>query len=57
MTRLSPDTQPDDLKKYLEAKFPEVICEEHESKRPELYKSMKVSIKQEHYKEAWKKDV
>lgn len=57
VTRLKPETRPDDLKKSLENKFPGVLCEDHESKRPEIYKSMKVTIRQEHFKNAWKREV
>ncbi|CAG9820029.1 unnamed protein product [Phaedon cochleariae] len=55
VTRLNPSTEPDDLKKILMANFPEVTCEKHQSKHPELYASMKVTIKQEHFAKAWKR--
>lgn len=57
VTRLSPSTKPEDLKNMLLDHFPEVICESHISKQPTLYASMKVTIKQEHFREAWRKEV
>lgn len=57
VTRLNPETQPDDFQKSLVDKFPGVMCEEHESKLPNVYKSMKVTIRQEHFKNAWRRDV
>lgn len=47
-TRLSPSTKPEDLKKMLAKHFPEVLCETHTSKQPNLCASMKVTIRQEH---------
>lgn len=57
VTRLRPDTKPEELKKMLLDEFPEVQCENHLSKFPELYTSMKVTIKQEHFKKAWRRSV
>lgn len=57
VTRLRPNTKPEELKKMLLNEFPEVQCESHLSKYPELYSSMKVTIKQEHFKKAWRKSV
>ncbi|CAG9822266.1 unnamed protein product [Phaedon cochleariae] len=57
VTRLKPDTKPEDLEKLLKERFPEVRCEQHASKRPDLYATVKVTIRKEHYREAWKKEV
>lgn len=56
VTRLGPATKPEDLERFIQEKFPEARCEEHQSKRPDLYKSMKVSVMQKHAREAWKRD-
>lgn len=56
VTRLKPTTKPDDLKKMLVKEFPEVICEKHSSKFPDLYASMKVTIRQDNFKKAWRRD-
>lgn len=53
VTRLRPNTKREELKEMLLTEFPEVQCETHLSKYPELYSSMKVTIKQEHFKKAW----
>ncbi|KAG5883414.1 hypothetical protein JTB14_031302 [Gonioctena quinquepunctata] len=52
-----PNTEPDELKKMLEPNFPEVLCERHNSKHPDLYTSMKVTIKHENLRKAWKGEV
>ena len=57
VTRLSPNTKPEDLQNMLARQFPEVKCEEHTSKHPELYSSMKVTIKQENFHNAWRKEI
>lgn len=57
VTRLAPNTKTEDLKMILINKFPEVTCEEHPSKQPSLYTSMKVTIKQENFREAWKREI
>lgn len=57
VTRLAPNTKPEELKNFLIDKFPEVTCEPHNSKHPDIYKSMKVSINQENLKNVWRKDV
>ncbi|KAG5866057.1 hypothetical protein JTB14_010488 [Gonioctena quinquepunctata] len=57
VTRLTPNTNSDDLKKVLVKHFPEVVCEEHPSKLPDLYASMKVTIKQENFSRAWKREI
>nr|CAI5858533.1 unnamed protein product [Callosobruchus analis] len=57
VTRLAPGTKPEHLKAFLEPNFQDVQCEEHPSKRPDYYSSMKVTIKQEDFKCAWKREV
>lgn len=57
VTRLDPSVTPDQMKTLLISRFPEVECESHVSKRPELYSSIKVSIDRNHLKEAWQRDV
>ncbi|KAG5863042.1 hypothetical protein JTB14_020704 [Gonioctena quinquepunctata] len=44
VTRLKPNTCPGALKAVLEPHFPDVQCEQHTSKYPESYSSMKVTI-------------
>lgn len=56
VTRLHPDTKPDDLRRLLKGKFPEVECVSHPSQFPEKYASMKVSILKENFAEAWKRE-
>lgn len=56
VTRLAPRTKPEDLKSGLINIFPEVICEPHQSKHPDVYTSMKVTISQENYSKAWRRD-
>ncbi|CAH0557957.1 unnamed protein product [Brassicogethes aeneus] len=56
VTRLAPGTQAETLKEFLKQKFPDVQCEEHSSKHPESYASMKVTIRQEQLKDAWKRE-
>lgn len=57
VTRLDPSTTPDQIKNLLKSRFPEVECELHTSKRPDLYSSMKISINREHLKQAWQREV
>lgn len=57
VTRLAPNTKPEDLKNNLVDKFPEVTCEEIASKHPEIYASMKVTINQDNFKKAWNREV
>lgn len=57
VTRLVPGTRPDQLRKFLEPNFDGVTCEEHISKHPQLYSSMKVTVRQEDFKNIWKKEV
>ncbi|CAH1110474.1 unnamed protein product [Psylliodes chrysocephalus] len=56
VTRLTPGTKPEQLKAFLEPNFPGVQCEEHSSRYLEYYTSMKVIIKQDDAKEAWKRE-
>lgn len=57
VSRLHPNTTPNDLEKILKNHFPEVRCESHNSKKPEVYASMKVIINQENFKKAWQRNV
>lgn len=57
VTRLHPSTKTSDLVGILKNKFPDVSCEVHASKYPDKYTSMKVTIRQEHLKEAWKREI
>ena len=59
--RLSPDTKTDELISYLKPKYPEVNCEQLNSKQPNLYASFKVDIFEENLTSAldpnnWPKD-
>lgn len=56
VTRLHPKTKPEDLQNVLKEKFSEVECELHNSKHPDKYASMKVTIRQDNFKDAWKRD-
>lgn len=56
VTRLAPGTKPEVLKSALINTFPEIICEPHQSKHPDVYTSMKVTISQENYSKAWRRD-
>lgn len=57
VTRLHPQTKATDVLNILKDKFPGVSCEIHESRHPDKYVSMKVNIRQENLKDAWKKEV
>ncbi|KAG5872589.1 hypothetical protein JTB14_029707 [Gonioctena quinquepunctata] len=57
VTRFTSNTNSDDLKKVLVKHFPEVGCEEHPSKLPDLYASMKVTIKQENFSRTWQREI
>uniref|UniRef100_A0A6P7FLP5 Uncharacterized protein LOC114329191 n=1 Tax=Diabrotica virgifera virgifera TaxID=50390 RepID=A0A6P7FLP5_DIAVI len=57
VTRLQPGTKPAQLKAYLQANFSDVSCEEHESRHPSLYSSIKVTIRQEDLRRAWNREV
>ncbi|KAG5871326.1 hypothetical protein JTB14_034349 [Gonioctena quinquepunctata] len=57
VTQLSPSTEPENLRSVLLKYFPEITCESPTSKQPILYASMKVTIKQEHFREAWRREI
>nr|CAI5869955.1 unnamed protein product [Callosobruchus analis] len=57
VSRLQPNTKSEDLEQILNATFPGVSCELHVSMHPEIYASMKVNIRSNQLKDAWKKDV
>lgn len=57
VTRLAPGTKPEQLQDFLEPNFTDVKCEEHVSKHPDIYSSMKVTIKQDDFRNAWKREV
>lgn len=50
--RLEPKTKGEDLCKFLKPHFPEVMCEELNSKHPELYSSFKVKISEFNFESA-----
>ncbi|KAG5883453.1 hypothetical protein JTB14_022101 [Gonioctena quinquepunctata] len=45
-----------DMVLFLEPNLPGVHCEMHQSMRPELYASVKVQIRQEDLRNAWKRE-
>lgn len=57
VTRLHPDTSADSLKSVLISHFPEVLVEVLQSKYPKDYASMKVTISQDNYRHAWRKEI
>ncbi|KAG5889775.1 hypothetical protein JTB14_036391 [Gonioctena quinquepunctata] len=57
VTRLKPNTKPNELKKFLEKSLPDIQCEPHTSKRPDIYSSMRITIKREDFKNAWRREV
>lgn len=57
VTRLAPGTNPAVLQSILQPIFKDVKCEEHTSKHPEVYKSMKVTIRKEELQKAWKREI
>ena len=57
VTRLAPDTKPEDLQNSLKDIFPEVFCESIQSKHPEIYSSIKVTMNQDNFKKAWNKEL
>ncbi|KAG5862529.1 hypothetical protein JTB14_034520 [Gonioctena quinquepunctata] len=57
VTRLKPETKPEELEKFLEGRLEGVSCETHLSKMPDLYASMKVCINCELLKTAWKREI
>lgn len=50
--KLDPDTEAENLKKFLEPNFPEVICDTINPRHPDLYSSFKVSILEENFQKA-----
>ncbi|CAG9821546.1 unnamed protein product [Phaedon cochleariae] len=56
VTRLKPGTQPQDLQRFLAEKLLGVKCEEHPSRRPDIYASMKVTIDRQWLKTAWTRE-
>nr|CAI5839820.1 unnamed protein product [Callosobruchus analis] len=57
VSRLQRNTKPEELEQMLNESFPGVSCEPHISMHPEIYASMKVNIRSDQLKDAWKKDV
>ncbi|CAH0561696.1 unnamed protein product [Brassicogethes aeneus] len=57
ISRLAPDTRPAVLQSILQPIFKDVKCEEHISKHPEVYGSMKVTIRKEELQKAWKREI
>ncbi|KAG5881273.1 hypothetical protein JTB14_003744 [Gonioctena quinquepunctata] len=57
VTRLKPNTKPDELKSFLQTNLPSAECEAHPSKRPDIYASAKVTISRELLKKAWRREV
>ncbi|KAG5898800.1 hypothetical protein JTB14_011010 [Gonioctena quinquepunctata] len=57
VTRLHPHTKPEDLKNILDKNIPDTICESHTSKHPEIYTSMKVTLRRENLKKAWNRQI
>ncbi|KAG5874022.1 hypothetical protein JTB14_026793 [Gonioctena quinquepunctata] len=57
VTRLKPNTKPNELKTFLEKSLPDIQCEPHTSKRPDIYSSMRITIKREDLKNAWRREV
>lgn len=57
VTRLSPTTTADELQRLLSTNFPGVQCEAHSSRYPEIYSSMKVTIRQDDLRNAWKSEI
>lgn len=55
---LSPDeASVDDLRRLLVAEFPEVDCVELQSRHSSVYKSFKVTLKQDSVRRAWKREL
>lgn len=52
VSRLSPDTKIDSLQTFVRKSFPEGICENFNSKKPELYASFTVQINKENLERA-----
>lgn len=57
VTRLQPNVNLKDFERLMQTKFPEAKCEHHESRLPNVYSSVKVTIKQSSLKDAWRKEV
>lgn len=57
VTRLAPGTKSTVLQSILQPIFKEVKCEEHTSKHPDTYGSMKVTIRKEELQKAWKREI
>lgn len=49
ITRLHKDTTVNDITEFLKKKFPEVRCEQGQSKFPECYSSFKITINENNY--------
>ncbi|KAG5884475.1 hypothetical protein JTB14_019013 [Gonioctena quinquepunctata] len=47
VTRLRPNTKPEDLRKIIEPHLPGMSCEIHKSKRRDIYESMKVTLRRD----------
>lgn len=57
VTRLSPCTEAADLENLLRTEFPDVVCEGLQSKHPTIYKSFKVTVRQDSLHRAWRRDI
>ncbi|KAG5881948.1 hypothetical protein JTB14_020512 [Gonioctena quinquepunctata] len=57
VTRLKPDTQPDELLNFLKPTLSDVRCSAVKSKFPQSYSSYKVSVKEEEMNKAWTQEV
>ncbi|KAG5892848.1 hypothetical protein JTB14_022171 [Gonioctena quinquepunctata] len=57
VTRLHPHTKPEDLKNILDKNISDTICESHTSKHPDIYTSMKVTLRRENLKKAWNRQI
>lgn len=56
VSRLQPDVNINEFETLVKSKFSEAKCEPHVSRYPEVYSSVKVTIKQTNLKDAWKKE-
>lgn len=57
VTRLHPGTKSVELEGLLRNEFPEVKCEQLNSKHPEAYSSFKVTINHSNFKAAWSQEI
>ncbi|KAG5864348.1 hypothetical protein JTB14_014469 [Gonioctena quinquepunctata] len=57
VTRLKPNTKPNELKKFLGKSVPDIQCEPHTPERPDIYSSMRITIKREDLKNARRREV